>query len=218
MFPLLKDPLLLPKSIFVNKSFFHPTAIVESNRIGQGTRVWAYAHVQDGARVGDNCNVCDHVFVESGAVVGNNVTLKNHVCVWEGVTLEDDVFVGPLAAFTNDLRPRSARMPASRKRYADKKNWLVPTVVEQGATIGANATLIAGARIGSFSFIAAGAIVTSNVEPFALMIGSPARRVGTVCRCGQRLDQSFPSEPCRDCGTTSDFINQVLDLQSTTTP
>jgi len=192
--------------------YSHPTAIVESNRIGKGTRVWAYAHVQSGAVIGDNCNVCDHVFVESGAIIGSNVTLKNHVCVWEGVTLEDDVFVGPLVAFTNDIHPRAARMPESRERYADKKNWLVPTVVEQGATIGANATLIADVRIGRYSFIAAGAIVTSDVEPFALMVGTPARKVGSVCRCGQRLDKFIPSGPCHHCGTTPEFFHQAHTL------
>jgi UDP-3-O-[3-hydroxymyristoyl] glucosamine N-acyltransferase len=112
--------------------FQHPTAVVESEAIGEGTRIWAWAHVLPGARIGAHCNVGDHAFIESGAVLGDNVTLKNHVCVWEGVTLEDDVFVGPHAAFVNDLHPRSPRMAEVRDRYTDKEQWLVRTVLERG--------------------------------------------------------------------------------------
>ncbi len=192
--------------------YAHPTALVESDDVGDGTLVWAYAHILPGASVGQNCSLSDHSFVETGAVIGNNVTLKNHVCVWEGVTLEDDVFVGPCVAFTNDLHPRSPRMPEARRRYADKSNWLVPTVVEQGATIGANATIIAGVRIGRYSFVGAGAIVTADVEPFALMLGTPARKAGHVCRCGQRLGDAFPLASCDLCGTSADFFQQNFTL------
>ncbi|MCE9553931.1 MAG: N-acetyltransferase [Planctomycetes bacterium] len=179
--------------------YAHPTALVESEAVGSGTRVWAYAHVLKNAQVGENCNIGDHAFVESGAVVGNNVTLKNHVCVWEGVTLEDDVFVGPQVAFTNDRYPRSPRMAEVRGRYADKNLWLVKTVVEQGCSIGANATIICGVRLGRYCVIAAGAIVTKDVEPFALMMGSPARRVGTVCVCGEPLAAGGESKSCSNC-------------------
>jgi acetyltransferase-like isoleucine patch superfamily enzyme len=181
--------------------YVHPTALVESEAVGSGTRVWAYAHVLKNAHVGENCNIGDHAFVESGAVVGNNVTLKNHVCVWEGVTLEDDVFVGPQVAFTNDRYPRSPRMAEVRGRYGDKNRWLVKTVVEQGCSIGANATIVCGVRLGRYCVIAAGAIVTKDVEPFALMIGSPARRVGTVCMCGEPLTTGEESTLCSNCQT-----------------
>lgn len=181
--------------------YVHPTALVESEAVGSGTRVWAYAHVLRNAQVGENCNIGDHAFVESGAVVGNNVTLKNHVCVWEGVTLEDDVFVGPHVAFTNDRYPRSPRMAEVRGRYADKNAWLVTTVVEQGCSIGANATIVCGVRLGRYSVIAAGAIVTKDVEPFALMMGAPARRVGTVCVCGEPLAAGVQSTDCSNCQT-----------------
>jgi len=179
--------------------YVHPTALVESADVGAGTRVWAYAHVLKDARVGDHCNIGDHAFIESGAVVGNNVTLKNHVCVWEGVTLEDDVFVGPQVAFTNDRYPRSPRMPEVRERYACKDSWLVKTLVEQGCSIGANATIVCGVRLGSYCMIAAGAIVTKDVEPFALMAGAPARRVGTVCICGQPLVGPEEADRCSNC-------------------
>ena len=189
---------------------FHPTAIIESTQVGDGTRIWAYVHVLPDAVIGSDCNIGDHGFVESGAVIGNNVTVKNHVCVWDGVTLEDDVFVGPFVCFTNDLHPRSPRMPEARARYADKENWLVRTIVQRGATIGANATIVGGVRLGRYSFVAAGATVTADVEPFALMMGAPARKVSDVCRCGQRLSDGFPDVDCEACGTTREFFQQVF--------
>lgn len=188
---------------------YHPTAIVDSRHVGDGTRIWAYAHVLPHAVIGSDCNIGDHSFVETGAVIGDNVTIKNHVCVWEGVTLKDDVFVGPLACFTNDLHPRSPRMPAARDRYAVKENWLVRTVVEQGATIGGNATIVGGVRLGRYCFVAAGAIVTRDVESFGLVIGAPARLVNHVCRCGQALGPDFPDVDCSTCGTTRKFFQQV---------
>jgi acetyltransferase-like isoleucine patch superfamily enzyme len=194
--------------------FVHETALVESSEIGAHTRIWAFAHVLAGARIGSNCNIGDHAFIESGAVVGNNVTLKNQVCVWDGVTLEDDVFVGPAVVFTNDLRPRSPRMPAVEERYASKSNWLVPTVVERGATIGAGAIVLAGVCLGRYCFVAAGAVVTKDVDPFALIVGAPAKKAGYVCRCGQRLNGSFPAERCDVCGTTAEFFQHNLQLKS----
>ncbi len=180
--------------------FIHSTALVETDQIGPDTRIWAFAHVLAGARVGARCNVCDHAFIESGAVVGDNVTVKNNVCVWDGVTLEDDVFVGPNVAFTNDRYPRSARMPEARERYASPAGWLVETVVERGASIGANATILPGVRIGRYSMVGAGAVVTCDVEPFALVVGAPARRIGDVCRCGQRLTGPYQTTVCHHCG------------------
>ncbi len=187
----------------------HSTALVETDDIGSDTRIWAYAHVLDGARIGSCCNIGDYCFIESGAVIGDNVTLKNHVCVWEGVTLADDVFVGPLVCFTNDLYPRSPRMPHARQRYGCRENWLVPTVVEQGCTIGGNATILAGVRLGAYSFIAAGAIVTADVEPFALVMGCPARQVGRVCRCGARLSTMDAATTCPDCAVPAALLHSI---------
>jgi UDP-2-acetamido-3-amino-2,3-dideoxy-glucuronate N-acetyltransferase len=186
----------------MTESYFHPTALVESDDIGRGTRVWAFAHVLRGAQVGRNCNIGDHAFVENGAILGDNVTLKNNVCVWMGITLEDDVFVGPNVAFTNDRQPRSPRMREVGMRYATTEQWLLPTVVERGASIGANATIIPGLRLGRYCMVGAGAVVTGDVPPFALVVGAPARIVGYVCRCGQKLMDSYRTATCDVCGET----------------
>jgi acetyltransferase-like isoleucine patch superfamily enzyme len=182
--------------------FVHSAAIVETIQIGAGTRIWACAHVMPGARIGEHCNVGDHAFVEAGAVVGDNVTIKNNVCIWAGITLEDDVFVGPNVAFTNDRFPRSPRMSQVQSRYEAVERWLLPTVVERGASIGANATILPGLRLGRYCMIGAGSVVTSDVEPFALVVGSPARHVADVCRCGQKLEGTANTAICENCSET----------------
>lgn len=163
--------------------FIHEGAICETDSIGARTRVWAFAHLLKGAHVGDDCNICDHVFIEGGARVGNRVTVKNAVLLWDGVTVEDDVFLGPNMVFTNDLRPRAA----NRKGRSE----LLRTVVRQGATIGANATILCGITIGSYAFVAAGAVVTKSVPAQALVAGTPARQLGWVCSCGERLPETL---------------------------
>lgn len=186
--------------------FVHPAALVESQSVGAGTRVWAFAHILAGAQVGTNCNVGDHAFIESGARVGDNVTVKNHVCIWEGVTIEDDCFLGPHVMFTNDPYPRSPRMQEVVERYSQRENWLLPTVVERGCSIGANATILPGIRLGEYSMVAAGAIVTHDVKPYALVVGTPARQVGIVCRCGARIEDNS-SASCTGCGSQ---INEIV--------
>ena len=145
--------------------FRHPHALVESARIGRGTRVWAFAHVLPGAVIGEECNVCDGVFVENDVVVGDRVTIKCGVQLWDGVTLEDDVFVGPNATFTNDPFPRSRQYPGAFPR----------TTVRRGASIGANATLLPGITIGEGAMVGAGAVVTKDVPANAVVVGNPAR-------------------------------------------
>jgi acetyltransferase-like isoleucine patch superfamily enzyme len=179
--------------------FNHPTAIVESSAVGTGTRIWAFAHVLKGAQIGCDCNIGDHAFIEGGATIGSNVTIKNGVAIWEGVVIRDNAFVGPFAAFTNDLNPRSPRFALVRKRYSDKKNWLVKTVVGEGASIGCHATILCGVTIGRFAMIGAGAVVTRNVPPHALVVGVPATVRGYVCECGQRLEFSQGIARCRAC-------------------
>ena len=150
--------------------FQHPQSLVETERVGRGTRVWAFAHVLPGAAIGEDCNICDHVFIENDVVVGDRVTVKCGVQLWDGVTLEDDVFVGPNATFTNDLFPRS-------RQYVEQFSR---TLVRKGASIGANATLLAGITVGADAMVGAGAVVTKDVPPGAIVVGNPARIKGYV--------------------------------------
>ncbi len=147
--------------------FVHPRALCESSNIGDGTRIWAFAHVLPGAKIGADANICDHTFVENDVTIGDRVTLKCGVYVWDGIDLEDDVFVGPNATFTNDPFPRS-------KQYLDE--W-PRTCVEKGASIGANATILPGIRIGANAMVGAGAVVTKDVPANAVVVGNPARIV-----------------------------------------
>jgi acetyltransferase-like isoleucine patch superfamily enzyme/dTDP-4-dehydrorhamnose 3,5-epimerase-like enzyme len=148
--------------------FVHPRGLCESDEVGSGTRVWAFAHVLPGARIGVDCNICDGVFVEGKAIVGDRVTVKCGVQLWDGVELEDDVFVGPNATFTNDRMPRSRQWLDAYPR----------TVVREGASIGANATILPGLEIGQGAMIGAGAVVTRSVPPHAIVVGNPARISG----------------------------------------
>jgi acetyltransferase-like isoleucine patch superfamily enzyme len=180
-------------------AFIHSTAIVETTRIGDGTRIWAYTHVMRDVTIGSDCNIGDHCFIESGSTIGNQVTIKNGNMLWEGVRLEDGVFVGPAVVFTNDLYPRSPRLPQAQNRYTDR-GWLEPTVVKQGASLGAGSIILAGITIGEFCMVGAGSIVTRSLPPYALVVGSPARLRGWVCQCGQRLVFDNSAAACSGCG------------------
>jgi len=153
---------------------FHPQSIVESSHIGQGTRVWAFAHILPGAQIGDDCNICDAVFIENDVIVGNRVTIKCGVQLWDGLRVSDDVFIGPNATFTNDRFVRS-------KQYPDR---FETTTIKQGATVGANATILPGVTIGQYASVGAGAVVTSDVPDNALVTGNPARITGYVDKRG----------------------------------
>lgn len=182
----------------------HRTALVETELIGESTRVWAFAHVMQGAQIGNHVNIGDHAFVEGGAIIGDRVTLKNRVCVWDGVTIEDDVFIGPCVTFTNDKNPRSPRMANVQSRYASRSGWLSPTVVRRGCSIGAAATIMPGIELGAYCMIGAGAVVTKNVPPYALVCGFPAKQVADVCGCGQKLSGLYNQTTCFHCGETAD--------------
>lgn len=176
--------------------FAHPRALVdEGAKIGAHSRVWAHAHVMPGAVIGEHCNIGDFAFVESGAKLGNHVTVKNGVQIWEGVTAEDGVFLGPNCVFTNDLFPRT--MHVVRRA---KEEWLVPTLIREGASIGANATIVCGVTIGRYAFVAAGSVVTKDVPDYAIVLGCPARVHGWACLCGQKIAFKGKSAKCKKCG------------------
>lgn len=154
----------------MDQHYQHPHSIVETKSIGKGTRVWAFAHILPDAKIGSECNICDHVFIENKVTIGDRVTIKCGVQLWDGVILEDDVFVGPNATFTNDPFPRSRQYPGEFPK----------THVRKGASIGANATILPGLTIGQNAMVGAGAVVTRDVPPNAIVVGNPARITGYV--------------------------------------
>ena len=183
--------------------FIHSHALVDAPcTIGKRTRVWAFAHILSGAVVGDDCNICDHVFIENDVIIGNRVTVKCGVQLWNGLRIADDCFIGPNATFTNDFRPRSKRYP---ERFLE-------TRLCEGASIGANATILPGIVIGAFSMVGAGAVVTRNVLPYSLVVGNPARHAGWICRCGLRLPDAT-EEPGCSCGAQFFKTEQGVSLQ-----
>lgn len=147
--------------------FIHPLSDVQSKNIGSGTRVWQFSVILPDAIVGQNCNICAHTLVENDVVIGNDVTIKSGVYIWDGVTVEDKVFIGPCVAFTNDKFPRSKIYPSEFQR----------TLIQQGASIGANATILPGIKIGRYAMIGAGSVVTKDIPDFAMVVGNPARIV-----------------------------------------
>jgi UDP-2-acetamido-3-amino-2,3-dideoxy-glucuronate N-acetyltransferase len=169
----------------------HETAIVDAGaQIGAGTRVWHWVHICAGARIGANCVLGQNVFVGNKVVIGNNVRIQNNVSVYDDVTLEDDVFCGPSMVFTNVINPRS---------HVSRKDEYLPTRVRRGASIGANTTVVCGNEIGEYAFIGAGAVVTRAVPDYAIVVGSPAKRIGWMCRCGERLSGQTGVVTCSAC-------------------
>lgn len=166
--------------------FVHEKGLCDSQNIGEGTRIWAFAHVLPDARLGKECNICDHVFIENDVILGDRVTVKCGVQLWDGITVEDDVFIGPNASFTNDLFPRSKVYPEQFLR----------TVIGRGASIGANATILPGIQVGARAMVGAGAVVTRSVPPNAIVVGNPARIVGYVdARQKDAVQASMPEAP-----------------------
>lgn len=160
----------------------HDSAYVDEGAIvGEGTRIWHFCHVNPGAVIGARCSLGQNVVVMSGTRIGDNVKIQNNVSIYEGVELEDDVFCGPSMVFTNVMNPRS---------HVSRKHEYQRTLVKRGASIGANATVVCGATLGEYCFIGAGAVVTKDVLPYALMAGVPARRIGWMCQCGEKLEKS----------------------------
>lgn len=179
-------------------TFVHPRALVDSDVIiGAGTRIWAFTRILSGAVIGDDCNICDHTFIEGAVSLGDRVTLKCGVYLWDGLILEDDVFVGPCVAFTNDLRPRSRQHPA---QYP-------VTTLRNGCSIGANSTILPGITIGRFAMVGAGSVVTRSVPDFALVAGNPARFRAWICRCGHKLGPLIQGGAVCDCGRCYEYRN-----------
>lgn len=157
----------------------HQTAVVDEGcKIGSGTKIWHFTHIMTGCEIGENCNIGQNVVISPGVVLGKNVKVQNNVSIYTGVKCEDDVFLGPSMVFTNVINPRSAVI---------RKEQYISTLVEKGATIGANATIVCGNKIGRYSFIGAGAVVTKEVKPYSLVIGNPARHSGWMSEFGQKL-------------------------------
>jgi UDP-2-acetamido-3-amino-2,3-dideoxy-glucuronate N-acetyltransferase len=176
--------------------FAHQSCYIDEGcEIGAGTRIWHFSHVMAGARIGRECNIGQNVVVSPGVVVGDHVRIQNNVSVYTGVVLEDGVFCGPSMVFTNVINPRS---------HISRKDEYRPTRVKQGATLGANSTVVCGHTIGQYAFIGAGAVVTKDVPDFALVVGNPARRTGWMCTCGVKLASgaAVPADvQCAACGT-----------------
>lgn len=170
--------------------FKHSHALVETDKIGKDTRIWAFVHILPGAEIGENCNICDHCYIENDVKIGNNVTVKSGIYIWDGVRIENNAFLGPNVVFTNDLLPRS-------KKYPDE---FLKTIVKEGASIGANSVIIAGNVIGKYAMVGAGSVVTKDVPDFTLVYGNPARIKYNICECTQKLDFSMGNTAECSCG------------------
>lgn len=169
--------------------FVHESSYIDKDvQIGENTKIWHFCHIQSGVSIGIKCSLGQNVNISNNVRIGNNVKIQNNVSVYEGVELEDYVFCGPSMVFTNDLTPRS-RYPKGRGGYRR-------TLIKHDATLGANCTIVCGHTIGEFATVAAGAVITEDVKPYALMAGVPAKQIGWVCECGQVLDRDLI---CSDC-------------------
>ena len=166
--------------------FADPQAVIRTENIGENTTIWQFSVVLAGAAIGHNTNICSHCFIENRVVVGNNVTIKCGVYLWDGMTVEDHVFIGPNVTFTNDCRPRSKRYPDSFE----------PIRICEGASIGANATVLGGVTIHRYAMVGMGSVVNKDIAAHTLWYGNPARLKGYVCFCGDKLDESLYCTPC----------------------
>ncbi|MGM0608824.1 MAG: acyltransferase [Candidatus Muiribacteriota bacterium] len=174
------------KEYFVHESSY----IDEGANIGKNTKVWHFSHIMSGAIIGENCRIGQNVNIGSKAVIGNNVSIQNNVSVYDRVILEDGVFCGPSMVFTNVVNPRA---------FIERKNEYKETIVKRGASIGANSTIVCGITIGEYAFIGAGAVVTKDVKPYALVFGNPAKKHGWVCKCGIKLVKIKGELHCSEC-------------------
>lgn len=186
-----------------NYASHHSAIVDEGAQVGEGTKIWHFSHVTSGAIIGSNCSLGQNVYVAPTARLGNNVRIQNNVSIYDQVILEDDVFCGPSCVFTNVINPRA---------HIPRKHEYKKTIAQKGATIGANATIVCGVTLGSYCFVAAGAVVTKNIKPFELVGGVPARHMGWMCKCGNGLSISNQSEliQCKECGQQFQFAKGTL--------
>lgn len=181
----------------------HETSLVGDNvKIGDGTRIWQFCNIMDGVEIGENCNIGMNVFMETGVKIGNHVTIKNNISIYSGVECEDDTFLGPNCVFTNVLTPRS---------FISRKNEFKKTIVHKGASLGANCTIVCGHDIGRYAMVGSGAVVTKNVPDYTLVVGNPAKKLGYVCECGERIHAGADMEyACSRCGKKYRMIGERL--------
>lgn len=175
----------------IENVFIHPSAIVETDKIGEGSKIWAFVHILNNVKIGKEANICDHCFIEGGVKIGDYVTIKCGVWLWDGVSIGNNVFIGPSVNFTNDLYPRS-------KNVEYKK---LNTFLKDGCSIGANSTILAGLTIGNYSMVGAGSVVTDDVNDFELVYGNPAVHKGYMCKCGKKLYFFKTKEVRCECGS-----------------
>lgn len=186
--------------------FIHQSSYIdEGAEIGEGTKIWHFCHIMSGARIGPKCNIGQNVVVSPGVILGKGVKVQNNVSIYTGVICEDDVFLGPSMVFTNVINPRA---------FIERKNEYRQTLIKQGASIGANATIVCGITVGQYAFIGAGTVVSKDVPDYALVYGSPARIRGWVCKCGEKLAFSNERASCPVCGLKYVRINDVVRCEA----
>ena len=183
-----------------NKKMIHPTAEVQTKNIGKGTVIWQYCVILENAVIGKNCNINFNVFIENDVIIGDNVTIKSGVQIWDGLRIGNNVFISPNVTFTNDLTPRSKIFP---------EKFLI-TVIQEGATIGANSTILGGITIGKFAMIGAGSVVTKNIPDYTLWYGNPATFKSNICNCGEKMDNNLV---CHKCKKKYKITNQNIEEQ-----
>lgn len=186
-----------------NKYFVHESSYIDDNcEIGEGTKIWHFSHVMSKSKIGKKCNIGQNVVISPGVVLGDNVKIQNNVSVYTGVICEDDVFLGPSCVFTNVINPRS---------FIERKDEYRQTIIEKGASIGANSTIVCGNKIGKYALVGAGSVVTKDVPNYSIVVGNPARVIGYICKCGNKLNKDLTCEVCnKKYINENDEVKEVL--------